>query len=397
MYTLGAAGNAAIFFFSGVGAVIVGLWVLSYAAHSFLVVLESTAAGQDEVRWPDEPMFDWLWKLWYLAWLVGFWLVPVWFLLDGVFTRLLGLPAVGVYPLLVIVIWLLFPVSLFSSLSANVRWAVLRPAILRQLFRQGHVMVVVWLIAGGLVVGAGVLGYLALRLETWLLLPVAGLAGATVLLLYARLLGRVAWLLADQPRKRRKKKKRVAAEVPGGDPAPIPQRVEPLSNLPPLPLEGVTLTPEAVKVVPQPIPVREDEWAPATPYGVQDDPPAVRPAPPSFPRPTPEADAYGVREEEPAAPVPLAVDGHRPIGVEVSMPTGPGRPLSPGEEPPAPAPLEMRFLESTTPPPPARPLLSGVYTFPWYPASLHAWIYLSLTGCVFGALMRVMLLTWPFD
>src|SRR5581483_301346 len=62
MFNVGAVGNGLMFFFSAVGAMVVGLWVLSYAAHSFLVVLEGTAAGDDEPRWPDEPMFDWVWK-----------------------------------------------------------------------------------------------------------------------------------------------------------------------------------------------------------------------------------------------------------------------------------------------------------------------------------------------
>src|SRR5436305_2045747 len=122
MFNVGAVGNALLFFFSAVGATVVGLWVLSYAAHSFLVVLEGTAAGEDEPRWPDEPMFDWVWKFWYLLWLLAFWLVPLWLLIDGVAAPVLGVDGVGFYQLLVGAVWLLFPVSLFSSLSAGSRW-----------------------------------------------------------------------------------------------------------------------------------------------------------------------------------------------------------------------------------------------------------------------------------
>src|SRR5262245_32635282 len=63
---MGAAGGVMLFLMSGVGILIVGFFVFSYAAHAFLVAFEGTAAGNDEVVWPKEPMYDWLWKLLYL-------------------------------------------------------------------------------------------------------------------------------------------------------------------------------------------------------------------------------------------------------------------------------------------------------------------------------------------
>src|SRR5438445_6742303 len=133
---MGAAGNAILFFFAGVGIVVVGGFVLSYAAHCFLVVLEGTAAGNDAVVWPDEPMVDWLWKPCYLGWLIAFWFVPAWLILDVFIGGVLQVPVPNYYALLLGVVWLLFPISLFSSLSAHSRLVVMRLALLRRLPRH---------------------------------------------------------------------------------------------------------------------------------------------------------------------------------------------------------------------------------------------------------------------
>ncbi len=376
----GAAGIAMIFFFALITAVIVGLITLSYAAHSFLLVVENTAAGDDDVRWPDEPVYDWLWKLWYLLWLVGFWFVPAWFLVDGVLTRVLKLPAVGVAPILLAVVWLLFPISLFSSLSAHSRWVVLRKEIVRRLARQGVALVLVWLIAGALVIGSGMLTVFAIRADSWLLVPLAALVGPAVLLVYARLLGRVGWLIGDRrtEQARRKRKLRELEEDERFPPPPPP--AEPAADLPPVPQKAPVPAPAPSP----PEPEVEDEWAPTTPYEVQDQPP---PVPVRAPRPASgpveeESLPYDVREEEP-----------RPVGVALP---GAERPAALGE-PSARSRLEDRLLKPDLPPPPASPLWGGVYNFPWYPTSMNAWVFLSIMGVLLGILVRVMRMTWPFD
>src|ERR671936_2922622 len=73
---VGNAGAALLFFMYLVGMTIIGLYVAAYAAHSFLTAVEDTAAGNDEVRWPHDPLVDWAWKLFYLVWLAAVWLVP---------------------------------------------------------------------------------------------------------------------------------------------------------------------------------------------------------------------------------------------------------------------------------------------------------------------------------
>ncbi|HYT92230.1 MAG TPA: hypothetical protein VEL76_26180, partial [Gemmataceae bacterium] len=114
----GAFGTSLIFLLLLAATAILGGMLLVSASHSFLVVVIGTAAGNDAVEWPDEPYFDWLGRALLLLWLTAFWLVPVGitakvlapvFLPDDPVLRV-ALPAVPLF-------WLLFPVSVLSSLS----------------------------------------------------------------------------------------------------------------------------------------------------------------------------------------------------------------------------------------------------------------------------------------
>jgi hypothetical protein len=388
MSFVGAAGNAILFLFAFIGAVLVGLITLSYAAHSFLVVLECTAWGEDDVRWPDEPIVDWLWKLWYLLWLVAFWLVPLWFLIDGVVLPALGRHAVGFAPVLVLALWLLFPVSIFSSLSGGSRWVVFRPAVLRRLAHHVAALLAVYVLGGGLVVGASVLFFRALLWNSWLLVPLAAMAGAAVLLIYARLCGRVAWLViyrtSEKPAKRpKRKKKKAAGRTPPAEPGPAPEAPPPAEAERPLSPPALDLAEE------------EDEWAPATPYALSSS--SVPPPPPPRPRPFEEPEpGYNLSEDtEPPAARPLPFDGYTPVGLPPLPPLeGADRVESANA---AIAGFEQRLAQRHPEiPPPAHPLWSGVYSFPWYYTSFRAWLCLSFGGLVLTTLLRGVLLTWPF-
>ena len=65
-------GAAVMYMLLLLAQVVVLIYLAAFAAHCFLVVVENTAAGNDRVRWPDEPVYDWLWKPPYLVWLVAF-------------------------------------------------------------------------------------------------------------------------------------------------------------------------------------------------------------------------------------------------------------------------------------------------------------------------------------
>jgi hypothetical protein len=231
---LGAIGSLLVFFFATMGVVIIGLYYLAYAAHCFLVILEGTAAGDDAVVWPDEPMFDWLWKLFYLASLVAVWFAPAWLFIDVLLGRALRMPVPPAYAVLLCVLWLLFPISLLSSLSANLRWMILRPALLGQLARHGVAAVGFFAMTGILVLVVAAVGYFALfRLPV--VVPVAAMGAATGVLVYARLLGRLGWVIAErdsQPtspaRKKRKRKRQPDDSTREKPTAQIPDDIESL-------------------------------------------------------------------------------------------------------------------------------------------------------------------------
>ena len=58
------------------GFAIIASLYLAYAAHCLLVVIEGTAAGTDQVVWPDEPVADWVARAAYVGGLAALWLVP---------------------------------------------------------------------------------------------------------------------------------------------------------------------------------------------------------------------------------------------------------------------------------------------------------------------------------
>src|SRR5947209_9955741 len=127
---MAALGPAMIFVCLLLAEVLVGACVLTYAARCFGVIVEGTAAGNDEVDWPDEPMFDWLGRAAHLLFLLALVLVP-----GAVVGRLLIRLQVGVPPGLaflptLVLFWVLFPITVLSSYSATSRWVVFRPALL---------------------------------------------------------------------------------------------------------------------------------------------------------------------------------------------------------------------------------------------------------------------------
>src|ERR1700747_3245138 len=128
---IGAAGHLILFFSILVGLILVGLLVFSYAAYSFLVTLIDTAAGTDEIIWPGEPIQDWLFKIWYLGWVLAVWAVPA-SLVVGAFG--LRWPVFALW--LVAFLWFIFPVALLSSLSAQTWLVVFRPTIVRLLVKH---------------------------------------------------------------------------------------------------------------------------------------------------------------------------------------------------------------------------------------------------------------------
>jgi hypothetical protein len=359
----GPVGQVIMFVLTLAGSVMIGIAVAAYAAHCFLLIVQETAAGNDEVRWPNEPFYDWLWKGPYLVWLAGVWLFPAVLLL-----RILNPPSPTIAPglwfavVVVATLWLMFPISLLSSLSGGSRWAVLRSSVLWRLSKRAAPVIHFYGASGVVLVGGGAALYKALLSgESWLFL--GGLAGATALFIYARLLGRITWIVGKvreaAPKKPRKEKRLV---LPGDAPRSPPRPLRPRKRKP-------IRTPEGL----------------VEGYGIAaDEPQQVEPEP--------------AAEPEPRGPI-LTPEG--PVdGYELS-----GEELSPRAEEERSAHLASVLAASEremelerrrdVPPLPRMPLVSGVYSFPWYPDCLPHWALLSVAFLVFLGVLGLLISLWP--
>lgn len=232
---MGECLTATAFVFTLVATLIVSFIVVTYSMHCLLVVVRDTADGQDDVVWSSEPLHDWAGGALHLVVVIVVWLAPV-----GILARAMQhdwLPdndALRFFLLAVPGLWLLFPIALFSSLSGSSRWFVFRPVVVWKLLRVAPAALAVYFLSAVLAAGAAGLGYAAIR-GGWavLLLPVAAAGSAAALLIYARLLGRLAasmGRLSATKRKTAKMKSPKIGRVEVQDPWAMPKGSEPESD-----------------------------------------------------------------------------------------------------------------------------------------------------------------------
>lgn len=401
---IAAAGHLMLFFSVLVGLILVGLVVFSYAAYSFLLTLTNSAAGNDEVIWPGEPITDWFFKMWYLGWLLAVWAVPASFLIA-----LLDVPGWLSALYLAGLLWLIFPIALLSSLSAESQLVVLRPAMLRLLltrpgttlfFYASSAVVVLVCVAFGSAALLGVRRFPALD-QPMVLLPLAAFVEAVGCLIYARLLGRTAYVLSYSGSERRR----------GGEPdeAEAGVRAEtvdtwPLSEEDAYAERKPRRRPPSLKGPPK----KDQRRAKKPERGI--DPWAVpsEEAVPKKTKPTPSAaphsdDPYGPAEGTyavmaEAASLPPEASSREDVPVEPYSVSTPSDRVS-GKRPPV-VPEVSKLEEELAaprrlPPPPDWPLVTGVYSFPFYPQSIGPCGTLALGFFLVLGLSRLLLYLFP--
>jgi hypothetical protein len=338
---VGDVGHAIFFVLTLAAMAIIGLWTLTYAMHCLLVVVRDTAVGQDEVTWPSEPFQDWAGGALHLVVVVVVWLAPF-----GVAARSLRdawLPEHAALRFLLLAVpglWLFFPVALFSSLSSSSRWFVFRPIVVWNLMRVAPSTLAVYAISALIAAGVAALGYVAVVSGWVVLIPVVAAVAAGALLIYARLLGRLAGKMG---RLSSGKRKAVNKSLPKGvrmkanDPWAVPDKPQ---------------EPEE----PAQLPAMEE-----TAYG----------------RKRRRVKGYGLAPEEKAQEAKAAPpDEYAPLDVETVRPVP--------ERSAAPPPSDLdRHLYERPKRSAALPLLSGVFTFPGYSQSRKAWLLLSLCFLAF--------------
>jgi hypothetical protein len=380
------AAKVLFFFAVSVAQTLIGLLVFSYAAYSFFVVSVSTAAGNDEVVWPGDPIQDWLGNAWYLGWLLAVWAVPASFLATAVETRGWLVPATVVG-----ILWLIFPISVLSSLSAVSKFVILRPTILWLMLRHAGATFVFYTSTAILLGLCAGLFYLGLT-GSPLLIPVAAIVGAAGFLIYSRLLGRLGWLITrESPSTRSKGSPEVRTQVfdPWSSPDEEPQGslgrsrsrkgrkkrsrtkrlVRTRDPWAVAPEELRTVTTKRETAQPE---LAEDPLGPARGvYEVHQEPSPTSAIKPEMIEPEPEPYAVSPAEEKKPSSIPLAATESL-------------------------ARIEARLAAPRAePPPPSIPLVSGVYTFPFYKATLGPAATLSFGVLIVTALLRVQMAFWP--
>jgi len=343
-------------------AVISGLYILAYTCNVFLTIAQQTAGGLDEITWPKDPWYDWIGKAVHLLLVVGVWMVPL-----GIVLRLIApeSPAasialyVGVPAAL---FCLLFPITLLSSFSAGSPLALLRPEVLRRMARCSGGTSSFYLLSAPLcVAGAGAV-YATLGHHLWYALP----ALATVLFLYARLIGRYSRLLgrvrlkgtkAKVDREVRRAAQAAQVDNPWGPPAAEPPKKRPKKKKRKAKAHDPWAAPEESAAEPE----RTESTVEG--YGLARDEPVAAPSRAQAP---PPVEGYDVSPEEPPTrPKEVPLDGSPPIE-------------------------EKRILSEAETPLPDRPLVQGVFSFPWYPSNLGTWGLLTLLFLFWGLVYIAM-------
>ncbi|MBY0228384.1 MAG: hypothetical protein K2W96_03795 [Gemmataceae bacterium] len=328
---VGQAGNVILFVCVGLLWIGLAAFLVALGARAWLVTAQGTAAGVDEVLFPDESPIDWFRQSAYLLGILAVFLIPAGFLSRGLAQAMLPEDTPLRTTILVgLSVWLLFPLGLLSMQRANA---------LPRLLAKGHYLIGYYLLTGGVLAVCLGLLYLGMFSVIWGAVPFAAVFGAAGLLVHARLLGRLGWLLtrddlAPQPSpKARKKRKKVRAEV--ADPWAEPEEAE---AVPPVAL---------AREIEEPKPRRPSyEEEPPDPYAVAD-------LPPSEPMPA----QVEMRKDE--------------IEREVALRT---------RRPPA---------------PPTSVLFSGVWEYPFYGTSRKPLALLAIWGMLVLWLGRIVVTLYP--
>jgi hypothetical protein len=372
----GGVGFGLMFLTTLSACVILSVYTLAYAGRCLRVVLQGTAAGLDEVPWPEEPFFDWLWDAFHIVALGALCLVP-----PGIAARSLRQVWLRDDPLLRLVLlalptfWLLFPIMVLSALSGAHRWMVLRATIIGRLFRILPATVGFYLLTGFVVVVAVVPWYGVYSADYPMLLPVAAVLSAAAVLIYSRLLGRIGQMIAKLPsRLRRPRRRPVMVRRRGGKLKGLEVR-DPWA----VPNELIQEPPRAPGDKPRPAwsPPRPDE---IEPYSIAMETAPTVSKPPlekrkrrgqGAPQTPDEVEGYGLQPQQAKEPFP-------PTPPSIEVPNAPPQPRE--------SLAAVPSLRTTDMPLPTHPLMSGVWSFPVYFYCRPHWFGLSFWLLIVGSL-----------
>lgn len=190
----------------GAGAVAIGsIWVLiwsyGYASTIFFEIITSTSSGNDTFQKPDTSWHENFLYFMRVAYYFGIASIPAYFLYK------MGLDIFGYAA----GVSLFLPLFVLSAMGSSNSFFVFEPGIFAALMKKIHWYLGVWGLGFLLWTVALGLDYLAVLYP--FLIPVAALVQSAVWIIYARLIGRLGYLLMGPKKRKRKKKKRDGEET----------------------------------------------------------------------------------------------------------------------------------------------------------------------------------------
>jgi len=179
------------------GFVVLSFFLTIYPCACFMRIVESTAAGLDYVQWNQGVWIELVKDMFFLVWIAVCSIA-----VPGAFLAFLRFSV----PISVDLWWIilsagfltLFPIFLLSTMLANQPWALLSVRVINRLIEEPATALALYLHALAFGVPLAVLVYWMFSEPLFALAPLAGLYGAAYWLSYARLLGRVGWLVTEE-------------------------------------------------------------------------------------------------------------------------------------------------------------------------------------------------------
>jgi hypothetical protein len=186
-------------FFVGLGVLFMLIITGSYASTCYLTILQDTAAGNDEIQYPDGDWRMGVFSLLRLALLTFLGLVLPAFIFSA-----LGCFGYGLFILLTPA---LFSFCLLSALAGDSWIMIFDSRVMGGLKRRPDVIPIVYIYSLVLLlfcVAFTALGFLV----HWLFVPLMAAVYAVCWLTFGRVLGRVGYAISEDPKKKRRKKKK---------------------------------------------------------------------------------------------------------------------------------------------------------------------------------------------
>jgi hypothetical protein len=161
---------------------------LSFCSACFVAAVDDTADGNDEVQEATFPPLD----QWFFSF---FSVLGIWLMAGALGYPLIAVPGVGPFAVAISGV-VLFPILFLSALESESFLLPLSPNIWKSLVRYAGQWLAFYLVSTALLAAWLFMAWALLEIVPLLLVLLGGSGLAAVMLIYARLLGRLAWRIS---------------------------------------------------------------------------------------------------------------------------------------------------------------------------------------------------------